>query len=130
MIYTYVNFTITFYIIMKGDLRMKKKIMILPNRKFCLGINLKITYFTDSIGRIELRRMCYLPKSDEFQYNYMIPKTYIELFQFKQLTKDLENQLKLYEILPYNVIAEKINKYNELKQSKNILKRELLFKEL
>ena len=126
--YNYVNFILTFYIIMKGDLSMKKKLMLLSNGNFCLGINLKTTYFTDSIGRIELRRICYLPKCDEFQYNYMIPKTYLEIFQGKQLTKDLEKQLKLYEILPYNAIAEKINKYNELKQSKNFLKQELLFK--
>lgn len=107
---------------------MKKKLMFLPNGKFCLGINLEITYATDHIGRIELRRICYLPKSDEFQYNYMIPKTYLKLFQGQLLTKKMEKHLKSYEIMSYYEMTAKIKKYHELKQSKELLKQEILFK--
>ena len=111
---------------MKGDCCMKKKIIVSNDGKLCLGIELKLTYFVNSKNKIELRRLYYLPKSDEFGYNYIIPKAYINFFQGKELTKDLQRLLEMYDIAQYSELVPKINEYNNSKLRKNILKQELL----
>ena len=109
---------------------MKKQIVILAPFKISLAEPVRLAYTTNLSNEIKLLNVYYIPKLDEFGYNYSIPKSYLKMFKGKNLTKELEEILRLYDIIPYKSIQKKVLEYSNISKSKEYLKLAIMSKKI